>query len=67
MASVSLSKSDEATEEDYVLTTPVSPHGDLPPQKVPGVGLPPPDSGDWEEVVLPPPPPGTTNTTRGGR
>lgn len=72
MGSVSLSESREETEEDKVLTTPVSPARNLPPSKVPGAGLPPPCSGDWEEVALPPPPPGThrprtRSTTRGGR
>jgi len=72
MTSVSLSKSDPETEEDNVLPTPVSPRKDPAPPQVPGVGLPPPGSDDWEELALPPPPPGTNrpgtkSTTRGGR
>jgi len=72
MASVSLDKPGEETEESNVLPTPVSPPRGLPSPGVPGVGLPPPGSDDWEEVGLPPPPsganrPGTRSTTRGRR
>ncbi|KAF9779034.1 BRO1-domain-containing protein [Thelephora terrestris] len=68
MTSMSLDNSHKETDSNNPLTAPLSP-SELP-SNIQGLGLPPPDSDDWEELALPPPPLVTNRSktmARGGR